>query len=249
MPPGTALYDVPIKNASRRLKITKRLKARTLVGVSRARLPWRVIPPSVRQFVAIGTGLNRTLVVSGFADASPRVGGQYTTPKLIRYLLRSGRGRLQSVLILMHFVLLPVTTTAMTLMAGPWQMNAYEFCHPQRSGQILWRHNDVPRHRSCRRTGRGLHAGRSFGLRQDHALARRGQSGRTGSRSDPHLQPTGSRPPPHKRGIATSFRGTVVRHSLEVQGVTLITDAPSRQSQTAHGSLAPGRGRGAVAKF
>lgn len=121
VPLAASLYYVPVKNALRGLNVTELLEAGALLGVSDARLLWRVILPSVRQAVVIGVILNFTLVVSEFVYANLLVGGQFPTLQIFMYVLRGGSGHLQSVLILVYFGLVLVATTAVALLAAAEQ--------------------------------------------------------------------------------------------------------------------------------
>lgn len=121
VPLAASLYDVPIKNALRGLNVTELLEAGSMLGISDTRLLWRVILPSVRQSVVIGVILNFTLVVSEFVYANLLVGGQFPTLQIFMYVLRGGSGHLQSVLILIHFALVLIATTAVALLAGAEQ--------------------------------------------------------------------------------------------------------------------------------
>jgi putative spermidine/putrescine transport system permease protein len=115
VPLGASFYYLPIKNNLRAIPAVEIFEAGRLVGANDFSIIWRIILPTLVPALIVGFVMNFTLAISEFVYANLLVGGLYPTLQIFLYVLREGSGHVSSVVIVVYFMLVWLSTSVMVL--------------------------------------------------------------------------------------------------------------------------------------
>lgn len=113
VPLGASFYYLPIKNNLRAIPAVEIFEAGRLVGASDLSIILRIILPTLAPALIVGFVMNFTLAISEFVYANLLVGGVYPTLQIFLYVLREGSGHISSIVILVYFVVVWLSTSVM----------------------------------------------------------------------------------------------------------------------------------------
>lgn len=115
IPLGASFYYLPIKNNLRAIPAVEIFEAARLVGASDFNIIRRIILPTLTPALIVGLVMNFTLAISEFVYANLLVGGLYPTLQIFLYVLREGSGHISSVVIVVYFIVVWLSTGVMVL--------------------------------------------------------------------------------------------------------------------------------------